>query len=62
MKNLKNLGTVLNKKELKSINGSWGGNPTCMAPYCVNQFGRCAHEIHGGCVTSPGDNSFTWNW
>ena len=46
MKNLKNLGTVLKKEELKNINGSFGfgGGHDCQAPYCVNQFGRCEYN------------------
>ncbi|WP_299519438.1 hypothetical protein [Winogradskyella sp.] len=62
MKNLKNLGNVLSAAEMKNINGSWGGNPTCMEPYYVNQFGRFAHRIHGGCVNNPNDFSYLWNW
>ncbi|MFP4847144.1 hypothetical protein [Winogradskyella sp. PE311] len=60
MKNLKNLGTILKKEELKNINGSFGGK-VCMAPYCLNEYGRCEYQGAGGYCDND-DFSFVWNW
>jgi hypothetical protein len=40
LKNISNLGSVLNKSEQKSING---GEGNCPSGYCRNLSGGCTH-------------------
>ncbi|WP_408027957.1 hypothetical protein [Tenacibaculum litoreum] len=41
LKNISNLGAVLNKQEQQSINGK--GETSCPSGYCLNWSGGCTH-------------------
>ena len=47
MKNLVNLGTILNKKEQKAINGGWGCVELCPGGQCQDD-SDCPIELGGG--------------
>ena len=59
LKNISNLGNTLNREEQKNITGGFGPQDRdgrdCRYPYCVNNFGRCTHNIHG-CGSGAGGN------
>ncbi len=56
MKNLSELGSKLDRNELKSINGGFGlvGKPICLSPYLIDVGDSCAPGYHlhpqGHCI------------
>ncbi|WP_272151300.1 hypothetical protein [Tenacibaculum aiptasiae] len=65
-KTILNLGRALHKAEQKNVKGGFGivdrDGRDCRYPYCLNNFGRCVHNIHGCGSGAGGEDGDILTW